>query len=331
MIYSPVLITTINRYTHFRKCLESLEACTGALETDVFVALDYPPSEKYLDGWSKIDSYLRTKEKTNNFKKLTVIRREYNYGLSTTSGNSIMLKNEIIEKYNSFIVSEDDNVFSPNFLEYINKGLELYKNNKDIYAIVGYNNSFDCKHGGNNHFAQFSMFQAWGYATWKNRFVDARESLTPLYFKKILFSKEKWKRCYKYWPVWFDFLIRNARSTQNYLPLHDINLSFYILNEGKYVICPTVSKVRNTGFDNEATTTTLNKGSMAERAEIENNLSIDQNVDFEFVGDPFCYVDDNSYNTAIWDQKWEGYKDRGFLHTYLKVLKYRLMCLGGVI
>ena len=46
MIYSPVIITTLNRHEHFRQCLESLERCTDADKTNVYVALDYPPSEK---------------------------------------------------------------------------------------------------------------------------------------------------------------------------------------------------------------------------------------------------------------------------------------------
>ena len=53
MIFAPVIIPTLNRYEHFRKCLESLEACTGAEKTDVYVALDFPPSEKYVEGWKK--------------------------------------------------------------------------------------------------------------------------------------------------------------------------------------------------------------------------------------------------------------------------------------
>ena len=50
MIYSPVIITTLNRHEHFRQCLESLERCTDADKTNVYVALDYPPSERYMDG-----------------------------------------------------------------------------------------------------------------------------------------------------------------------------------------------------------------------------------------------------------------------------------------
>ena len=46
--YAPVIIVTLNRYEHFKRCLDSLEKCTGANKTDVYVGLDYPPSEKYV-------------------------------------------------------------------------------------------------------------------------------------------------------------------------------------------------------------------------------------------------------------------------------------------
>ena len=63
--YSPVIIPTLNRYEHFKRCLESLEQCTGATYTDVYIGLDYPPADKYIDGWRKIDEYLQFKETHN--------------------------------------------------------------------------------------------------------------------------------------------------------------------------------------------------------------------------------------------------------------------------
>lgn len=63
MIYAPVLIPTLNRYDHLRRCLESLSRCSWAEYTDVFVALDYPPEqnrEKYEDGWRQNRAYLRS-------------------------------------------------------------------------------------------------------------------------------------------------------------------------------------------------------------------------------------------------------------------------------
>ena len=53
MNYAPIIIPTLNRNDHFIKSLESLEKCSGAENTEVFVALDFHPSGKYIDGWKK--------------------------------------------------------------------------------------------------------------------------------------------------------------------------------------------------------------------------------------------------------------------------------------
>ena len=45
--YAPVLIPTLNRYEHLKQCLESLSKCSLAEHTEVYIALDFPPSEKY--------------------------------------------------------------------------------------------------------------------------------------------------------------------------------------------------------------------------------------------------------------------------------------------
>ena len=90
-IYAPVIIPTLNRYEHFIKCLESLEKCTGAEKTDVYVGLDYPPSEKYEIGWKRIDDYLAEKELSNGFNKLIVFRRKENCGVGHAKSNGSLL------------------------------------------------------------------------------------------------------------------------------------------------------------------------------------------------------------------------------------------------
>jgi len=84
-------IPTLNRIEHFSRCLDSLEGCTGADKTDVFIGLDYPPTDEYVEGWKKICEYLKNKEKNNGFKSLTVVRRSYNYGITGAGSNGRQL------------------------------------------------------------------------------------------------------------------------------------------------------------------------------------------------------------------------------------------------
>jgi hypothetical protein len=56
-----VIIPTLNKYEHFKHCIELLDRCTWADKTDVYVGLDYLPVDKYFEGWRRIDEYLRNR------------------------------------------------------------------------------------------------------------------------------------------------------------------------------------------------------------------------------------------------------------------------------
>ena len=68
--YAPVLITTLNRYEHFKRCVESLSRCTHAEKTELVIGLDYPPNEKYVAGWEKISEYVKS---ISGFGKITIL------------------------------------------------------------------------------------------------------------------------------------------------------------------------------------------------------------------------------------------------------------------
>jgi hypothetical protein len=141
------------------------------------IALDYPFKEEHYDGYNKICTYLET---ISGFKNVVIIRRETNHG---TSRNSHEARKIIFEKYDRFIFSEDDNVFSPNFLEFINKGLEKFKDDSSVLAICGYRHLYNIKHNDNNFFRQNVDFSAWGYGVWRDRYEKYQALLTPQYFR----------------------------------------------------------------------------------------------------------------------------------------------------
>ena len=43
MTFYPVVIPALNRYEHFKNCVESLAKNTLTGETELIIALDYPP------------------------------------------------------------------------------------------------------------------------------------------------------------------------------------------------------------------------------------------------------------------------------------------------
>lgn len=246
-IYAPVIIPTLCRFDHFYRCLESLENCTGAEYTEVYVGLDYPPSDKYKEGWKRIDTYLFEKEKANKFGKLIVRRRDHNCGINGKESNGGLLVEEIRDKYECFIFSEDDNEFAPNFLEYMNAGLERFKDNPNVLRICGNLMPWHADYEGCMKTYQHNAFPAMdyngmGFGTW----FDKR---FPLPFTKDSIL-QSWMLTLK--TIRYGYSMAIARFLQqlhNESQLPDVCFRLYCAFNHKYCIFPRISKVKNWGYD----------------------------------------------------------------------------------
>ncbi len=241
--YAPVIIPTLNRYEHLKRCLESLERCTGAEKTDVYVGLDYPPSEKYRDGWEKVDNYLREKEKNNTFHKLLVTRLSKNYG---SIDNMSFLTNQVKSSHRTYILSEDDNEFSPNFLEYINKGLTLFYDNEQIQMISGYAYPGLEKLSAGGNAIAFHKAAAWGCAFWFEKEFTYSKVGAEKYRDTILGSWKKAMQLFCKRPISLNSLISMKLRNTTY---GDGLMVDCLLLEDKYCVFPKISKVRNWGHD----------------------------------------------------------------------------------
>lgn len=279
--YAPVLIPTLNRYTHFRNCLESLEKCTGAEKTDVYIALDYPPSDKYTEGWKKINEYLKGKEQSNKFAKLVVIRRNHNFGVGGPNGNLSQLKNQIKGQYDRYILSEDDNIFSQNFLEYINKGLELYKDDMRILQVCGYNYHMDFPKSYKNNFYFSRSGSPWGYGTWTNRetIISKYKSLQKM--GQLLKDEDAVRLLKKERP---STLVSMINMLKNHSLYGDSITGCVVTLEDMYYLMPVVSKVRNTGADGTGVHATSRSKKIID---FFLNQKIDDSTTFDFTDDIF--------------------------------------------
>lgn len=292
--YAPVIIPTLNRFTHFKNCLESLERCSWADNTDVYVGLDFPPSEKYIEGWQKINQYLYNKEKSHCFKNLIVFRHDHNLGVMSIDSNITFLIDYVSNIYDRYIFSEDDNVFSPNFLEYINKGLDKYENDDSVFAIVGYAHPYHFKHGDNNHYRHQTDMSAWGYGTWVNKwkvfisYVENGGFNGEFSIRNMIKSKKHgWLRL-------FDYL--HYSYHKGFVRITDGVMTTYLIVKDRCVICPTLSKVKNIGWDGSGNSSNYAK-SMKDYERIAHSHLVqefDQDEHFVFFGDDTAYMDYNN-------------------------------------
>jgi len=236
--FAPILIPTLNRFEHFQGCIESLSRCNYANKSDLFIALDYPLNETHVAGYRKIISYL---PKINGFNSLTVIKREENFGARKNLDN---VREEIFKHYDKIIVSEDDNEFSPNFLEYINDGLDFYEKKLNVFAICGYNYPIKISKNYNADIYFWKGMSGWGYGIWKNRWEEIDWEIENL--KKYLSKEENIKKIDN---VAGHLLPALRQIIDTDYITNDTMVTYNLIKKEMYCVFPTISKVRNIGND----------------------------------------------------------------------------------
>lgn len=302
MSFAPVIVVTLNRSGHFKKCIESLKANTLASETILYVGVDYPTKDEHNAGRDEILAYLND---LKGFKSVEIVIRERNFG---AVNNAFSLFDQVTSAHDRFIFSEDDNVFSPNFLKYINNGLDLYKNDRAVSAICGYNYPVDesllhDKLKGDNVFLT-RFFTAWGYGTWRDRYLAHKEKRSLQYCRSLLRSPKILLKLYR---VSRTLLIDLFLILKNEKVTDDTTICFNNIDNSTFCILPAISKVRNIGNDG----TGQNCIDLGKKS-VFMTQSIDVDVDFVFSKN---YVGENREIAKIIKK----YFDRGS-YTFFKVI-----------
>lgn len=317
-IYAPVLIPTLCRFDHFKQCIESLSHCIWADKTEVFIGLDYPSKESHWDGYNKIKNYLETA--TLGFKKLHVIVREKNYGTTGQNSNALTLRRQVFKQFDRVILTEDDNIFSPNFLIYLNRGLEKFQDDRSVFAVIGYRHFYPIKMSDNTFFRQNVEFCAWGYGIWRNRY----ESLPPcdyfiknFSFKKLFSIKRDLggNLALKYWSYYF----------RPFSAWYDIPMGVYTYLMGMDLIMPTkASLVRNLGWDGTGENCT-GPDSLVQQ-HMTQNMADDTDFDFVGSGHEFYKENQTSYRTNSYSRVSNFF----FWKKFIKwLIKFMLIKLSG--
>ena len=246
---APIYIPTLCRDAHFIKGLDSLKRNGWAGYTEVYIALDYPAKESHWEGYRKICDYL-DHEDFSAFAGFHVIKREKNFG---SLANIDSARDMLMEKTDRWIMAEDDIEFAPGFLEYMNKCLDEYENDPDVFAVNGYSYPISYRHSeGSNVIKQYATVSEWGIGYWKKKYLTAQQKVESGFLRDsfhsadqtgILESMIRGRR--------YDYINYALSGNDNPLYTHmtDVSMGIYCNLTQKCVISPVLSKTRNHGFD----------------------------------------------------------------------------------
>lgn len=248
MVFAPVCIPTLNRVEHLIKCIESLKACKYADKTELVIGVDCPIRDDHIKGWLEVKKYVKT---IDGFKKVTVFFREVNVGIHE---NYRLLREYAFANYDRMIFSEDDNVFSPCFLDYMNHALEKFEDDPEVWAICSFFQSeyIDLSNYTSNVIKIKGYYCDYGSGTWKDKFEDKKNSIHVPYQKYVCSQGKKLEVFKRYLSLFYLFVTIKDSYPELQGPC-DISYAISSILNNMYYIVPTVPIVKNIGYDGTGT------------------------------------------------------------------------------
>ena len=239
---APIIVFAFNRPEALKNTIHSLLQNEEAKDSDLYVFVDGARPNKAGEV-EKVQAVQDIVKKITGFKSIHYTISEKNKGL----GNSIIQGvTQVINQYGKAIVLEDDLVFATNFLSYMNQGLERYEKEKKVFSICGYSNKVKVPKGYEYDTYFCTRSSSWGWGTWADRWnsVDWELNDWDRYSKmKRAFNKWGGSDCWKMLNDW-----RHGKNKS-----WAIRFCFAQFLQDKVSLFPTISKVRNDGFDGEGT------------------------------------------------------------------------------
>ena len=229
---APVVLFLYNRPIHSKRTLEHLAQNTFAKYTNLYVFIDGPKrteDELLQDQLAQI-----CQEFASSFKSIEITRSKINKGLALSVTEGVT---QIVNEAGAAIVLEDDLLTSKVFLEYMHNGLELYREDKNVFSINGY--MFPIHSTENTTFLSPLATSSWGWATWKDRWANFSME-TP--FQGIIQENDFLKRRFNVGDLDYISYLNNNKSWA-------IRWYYSVFIRNGLGVFPTKSLVLNIGHD----------------------------------------------------------------------------------
>ena len=242
MKLAPIIIFSYNRPNHLKRTLEFLKKNTLSKKSEIFFFTDGPENNDKKN-LKKIDTVKKIIKNFKGFKKKNLIFHKKNVGLKKNILGGV---SQVLKKYPSAIILEDDIIVSKYFLHYMNQSLNFYKNIKKIWHVSGWNYNFKIDEsdlqGQNTYFTR--NMNCWGWATWSDRWKKIKTN--PDFFLKRMNNKTIYEFNFSNTLNNWSQLLRNKKKILNTWAIFWNATIFY--NNG-LCLNPVKSLVKNIGFD----------------------------------------------------------------------------------
>ena len=242
---NAIIIFVYNRPDMLIKMLDSLSKCSGIMLHDLFFFSDGPKSEEDENRVRQVRQLVDEYTKRAEFRRSRIICREKNIGLARSIITGV---SEVINSYDAIICLEDDLVFSNDFLEYMDRALECYKDDKRIWSISGYCQDLNAlKDKKINSFLSYRG-SSLGWGTWADRWNpidwDVKDYNS---FRKNKRARKEFSRGGYDLPFFLDFQMCGLIDSWA------IRWCYAQYKENQYSLFPAETRVTHIGWNSDAT------------------------------------------------------------------------------
>ncbi|HXO75801.1 MAG TPA: hypothetical protein VN824_11210, partial [Puia sp.] len=190
---------------------------------------------------------------------------------------------ELINIYGSVIVLEDDLVTSSNFLSFCNQALSYYKADPQVFSLSGYTRPISGLKDNGVYFT--SRASSWGWASWKEKWNEVDWAVTDY---ASFSSDSKARKAFN--RMGSDMAGMLDRQMRGELDSWAIRWCYHQFRKNYLTVFPATSKVRNIGFNENASNTTNRFNSFRTELdesdnrsfEFSRNFSLDKEIIREF-------------------------------------------------
>lgn len=255
---APILVGVYDRLSHFKQCIESLQACSEATDSVLYVASDAAYKPEDTEKIQLVRDYIAT---INGFRQVVPIIREQNIGAVQ---NYLDARERVFESSESIILMEDDVVVGKGFLHFMNQGLELYKDNPKVVAVCGYLPPNIEKFAVSPFF--LSRISAYGIGQWKEKENFLDQFRKPEFFDSCMRDYQFFKQFHKWSPNYVRALPLLIHGSWR---LYDIENGVIMQRKNLLALFPPISITKSVGHDGTGLHSGVN-------ADLQNQLISDE-------------------------------------------------------
>lgn len=239
---TAIAVFGYKRADHLHRCLVALQNISAASHLPIFIFLDGPKTEAER---TLTESVVQIARNFQLSRKCEISVSKVNRGLSTSLISGVT---QVLSKFESIIVLEDDILCTPGFIEFCVNGLKVFREKDNVASIHGY-----CPPLSVPPLKPFFLKGAdcWGWATWKDRWADFDQDANSL-VRKLDLLGHKTVREFNFDGA-YDFYSMLKQQRDGEIDSWAVRWHASNFLDSKLTLYPPVSLVENIGLDGSGT------------------------------------------------------------------------------